>query len=624
MPVYVEKAASADEPNVKIASDILEKIYQESPWKWPHGLTLPHHDDLYIIRKQANDEPIGFVGWQVRDRLDGRVGHYTIGVLPEYRNERYGREAVSSLLEKKSAEVDKVEALIVEGNKESEHLAKAVGVDHKTLEKTASPGGAAAKGWEAWKALSRGQKAWDIASRTGSAALTAGLLDVAVNKDKGAVGAMMGNPGADKWTYADFLINLGAGASKYMPAIGLAAMKTVGTPAVRHMGEQNDIFREMTEKMQDQAPAEGMPNWQKALLGAGLLGVGGLGAYGLHRLAKGVQGLNEPKPSVKLRLPTTDPHDMETTISMPMKDIHLSNRTTERLGRDTRRKLRQESKDREAVERQRRAQRKRELARKKLERAKARQAAGEEQEEMPKAASGTPSYGSQGAGTPMAPTGAQQAQGGAQGAPQAPPTHVGWATNQTLAQGAPPPVPPEFQQRLEELSQKVEELTEANKSLKSAPTQGAGTQAAATVAGGGEQVLQRTQSAKEHVKRILGRKSGGGKSTMSAGTGLSTSASTADSPIPKVSRPTSHDLNTAWGLANTNYRPHLVGGRPTGIYAPSYYRQMPLGRMAHTIGSGAKRMLSPTRPSGKVQFRDGHPRQSPWQQVLPMLLQGLS
>ena len=116
------------------ARDLLSKIYDENPRHWPHGLD-PHGFDggLYLIREKQSNVAVGFTGWQVRhDRdQDGsiyKVGYYSIGVLPEYRGNGYAREAVAKLISEKAATVDKVRAMIVEGNEPSIGLARSLEV----------------------------------------------------------------------------------------------------------------------------------------------------------------------------------------------------------------------------------------------------------------------------------------------------------------------------------------------------------------------------------------------------------------------------------------------------------------------------------------------------------------
>jgi hypothetical protein len=82
-----------------------------------------------------------------------------------------------------------------------------------------------------------------------------------------------------------------------------------------------------------------------ALIGAGALGVG---AYGAHRISKSMDEQRNAANSgrVTLTLPTKDPNDVETQVSIPLSDAGVSAKTYSQLGRDVRRRLRGESKER--------------------------------------------------------------------------------------------------------------------------------------------------------------------------------------------------------------------------------------------------------------------------------------
>ncbi len=82
-----------------------------------------------------------------------------------------------------------------------------------------------------------------------------------------------------------------------------------------------------------------------AALGAGALG---LGAYGVSRIGKGLESQSNASNSgrVTLTLPTKDPNDIETQVSIPLNDAGVSAKTYSQLGRDVRRRLRGESTER--------------------------------------------------------------------------------------------------------------------------------------------------------------------------------------------------------------------------------------------------------------------------------------
>lgn len=113
--------------------DIVDRIVREDPSKWPYGCDLAgFNGGLYLIREKSASIPVGFAGWQTRNELSGgnfqKVGYYSIGILPHYRQNGFAKEAVAKLLAIKAAGVDCVRALVVEGNRPSLSLAASLGV----------------------------------------------------------------------------------------------------------------------------------------------------------------------------------------------------------------------------------------------------------------------------------------------------------------------------------------------------------------------------------------------------------------------------------------------------------------------------------------------------------------
>lgn len=118
----------------KDTRDIMDQIYQEDPTKWPYGLNIPGHDGgVYLIRKEASRTPVGFVGWQERNKGDKKVGYYSVGVLPEHRGSGYAKEAVAQVIREKSAGVDEVRAMIVHNNLASKSLAKSLDIPVESI-----------------------------------------------------------------------------------------------------------------------------------------------------------------------------------------------------------------------------------------------------------------------------------------------------------------------------------------------------------------------------------------------------------------------------------------------------------------------------------------------------------
>ena len=111
--------------------DIMSKIYGESPENWPYGLTGDAIDwnGLYMIREASTRKPVGFTGWQVLPEGMKKIGYYSIGILPEYRQHGYAKAAVAQLIQEKAASVDAVRAFIMPHNKPSHELARSLGVE---------------------------------------------------------------------------------------------------------------------------------------------------------------------------------------------------------------------------------------------------------------------------------------------------------------------------------------------------------------------------------------------------------------------------------------------------------------------------------------------------------------
>ena len=134
------KVAKVTSSSLKEARDIMERVRQENPAYWPYGLSADHFDGgCYLIREKSASKPVGFCGFQRRMDNDGGVtGYYSIGILPEYRQNGYAKEAVSKLLAMKSATVDRMKAMIVSSNTPSLRLADALGVQ-KVVKRASHP-----------------------------------------------------------------------------------------------------------------------------------------------------------------------------------------------------------------------------------------------------------------------------------------------------------------------------------------------------------------------------------------------------------------------------------------------------------------------------------------------------
>lgn len=123
-----KQAFVVDSELVKQAQSIMNEIYKENPAHWPYGLTVEGHDSVYIIEDNLTKKAAGFVGWQEHYENGEKIGSYSIGILPEFRNKKLAKEAVSKLIQEKSASVDKIVSYIIAGNSPSEKLAKSLNI----------------------------------------------------------------------------------------------------------------------------------------------------------------------------------------------------------------------------------------------------------------------------------------------------------------------------------------------------------------------------------------------------------------------------------------------------------------------------------------------------------------
>lgn len=123
-----KEAFVADSNLTKQAQQIMDRIYNENPSWWPYGLNVEGHDSVYIIEDKLTKQAAGFLGWQEQQKDGERIGSYSIGILPEFRNKKLAKEAVAKLLQEKSASVDKIVSYVIAGNTPSTKLAESLNI----------------------------------------------------------------------------------------------------------------------------------------------------------------------------------------------------------------------------------------------------------------------------------------------------------------------------------------------------------------------------------------------------------------------------------------------------------------------------------------------------------------
>lgn len=123
-----KEAFVADSNLTKQAQQIMDRIYNENPSWWPYGLNVEGHDSVYIIEDKLTKQAAGFLGWQEQYKDGEKIGSYSIGILPEFRNKKLAKEAVAKLLQEKSASVDKIVSYVIAGNTPSTKLAESLNI----------------------------------------------------------------------------------------------------------------------------------------------------------------------------------------------------------------------------------------------------------------------------------------------------------------------------------------------------------------------------------------------------------------------------------------------------------------------------------------------------------------
>lgn len=342
--------------HIKQASGILQRILAEEPEFWPYGLSVDQFDGgLYLLSKQANSQDfLGFVGWQERDEDDRKIGYYAIGVLPEYRRQGLAKAAVQKILKEKAAGVDEVRALVMSHNGPSKALAMSIpGVNLTLVEKMT--------------AIEKMAKV-DFNKVKNIAAPIIGALTAHTTFDQmAAIDRPLSSTfrpdqwGDDKMRKLMAAINLVGGAASgalianKKPTTG--AHVFLGLPAkdliMKGIGSLHkaDLLSEATRKALEANRNSALP--KSVLYGALGLGAGALGLAGYSSLQKARAAKAQAEAArggrVKVTLPTKDPNDAETLLDIPIEEMNLSRALKARLGRDTRRRLLEETRKRTVV-----------------------------------------------------------------------------------------------------------------------------------------------------------------------------------------------------------------------------------------------------------------------------------
>ena len=123
-----KQANVVDHSLMKQAQEIMDTIYNENPKWWPYGLNVEGHDSVYIIQDNLTKQAAGFVGWQQQYKDGQKIGSYSIGILPEFRNKKLAKEAVAKIIQEKSSEVDKIVSYVCKGNTSSAKLAESLSI----------------------------------------------------------------------------------------------------------------------------------------------------------------------------------------------------------------------------------------------------------------------------------------------------------------------------------------------------------------------------------------------------------------------------------------------------------------------------------------------------------------
>ena len=335
--------------------EVLETIYKEEPHNWPYGLSKDMFKSGSLWEVKHDGDVVGFVGWQERQDAGKRVGYYSVGVLPQHRNNGYAKAALRQMLSKQASGVDEVRAAITASNKPSLALSTSV------MNKEAA--GVTAPQMQAVGAKAPGVIKHILAGLGGAATGGPGLDNFMYGEQKNPLTNFtegVKDPTRSHRMLWNSLFGAGAGVLGLhnAPAAILTGMSIPGKDLVikaTQKMDQVDPAKINTALDTASQPASAQPNWweaipKPALYGAMALGGAGAGLAGLSLYQKFKAAQAETRAAgagrVNVKLPRKSDSEHETSLDLPISDIGLTDALRQRLGRDTRRTLYQETRER--------------------------------------------------------------------------------------------------------------------------------------------------------------------------------------------------------------------------------------------------------------------------------------
>ncbi len=318
----------------------MRRIHDEDPSYWPYGLASDQFNGGLYLVKRAADVPVGFVGWQKMKEGGRDVGYYAIGILPEHRQQSFAKQAVARVLQEIGDQCDEVKALIMSHNAPSKALARSLSIP--ILEKLANEKAASSGRTQALSSLlgAIGTTALFDQSADPSRTLESTFKPWQWDKERalmGGLNAILGGLGGNQLSKGEIGKGLGA--------IALAPTKDLALKGIDTLHHVDDAAKKFAD-----TPTVGGRLSPAVMAGAGGLGLGALAllTYSAKRKADHRDAVLEEqrKGRVRITLPTKAPGDNETEVELPFADLNLSAALRSRLGRDTRRRLYSETKQR--------------------------------------------------------------------------------------------------------------------------------------------------------------------------------------------------------------------------------------------------------------------------------------